>query len=47
MSFREYYLTLGYECPDDNALTLRLRQAIDNSYRKKYHGSFSNGLSMN
>jgi hypothetical protein len=35
---------MGFACPDDDALTLRLRQAIDNSYRKKYHGSYSHGV---
>jgi len=34
-----YYKMIGINCPDAQALALRLRQAIQNSKDKKYHGS--------
>jgi hypothetical protein len=37
--FKDYYNWVGVPCPDAQALQLRLRQAIDNSKEKKYHGS--------
>ena len=30
---------IGVDCPDDEALAARLKQAIQNSKDKKYHGS--------
>jgi len=38
-SFKDYYSWIGIECPDADALALRLRRAIDNSKEKRYHGS--------
>lgn len=37
--FNQYYNSLGKDCPDNEALSTRLRKAIDNSKAKKYHGS--------
>jgi hypothetical protein len=37
--FQKYYQKLGRPAMDEQALSLRLRQAIDNSKTKKYHGS--------
>jgi len=37
-NFNKYYKWLGIDCPDANAITARLRKAIDNSRAKKYHG---------
>ena len=38
-NFSKYYQSIGVECPNNDALTLRLRQAITNSKNKRYHGS--------
>jgi len=38
-NFKKYYTSIGIDCPDNDALTLRLRQAITNSKEKRYHGS--------
>jgi len=38
-NFKKYYNAIGIDCPDNDALTLRLRQAITNSKEKRYHGS--------
>lgn len=38
-NFKKYYNGIGIDCPDNEALTLRLRQAITNSKDKRYHGS--------
>lgn len=38
-NFKKYYTSIGVDCPDNDALTLRLRQAITNSKDKRYHGS--------
>ena len=38
-NFKKYYTSIGVDCPDNDALTLRLRKAIDNSKAKRYHGS--------
>lgn len=43
-SFKVYFSLLGVDCLDTDALTQRLRQAVTNSYNKKYHGYHSNGL---
>lgn len=43
-SFNQYYPQMGIPCPDAEALRLRLKQAIDNSRAKGYHG---NDLNMN
>ena len=37
-NFNKYYKWLNINCPDADALSLRLRRAIDNSKTKKYHG---------
>ena len=37
--FYKYYQKLGRPVIDKKALSLKLRQAIDNSKTKKYHGS--------
>ena len=36
--FYVYYKWLGIDCPDKDALSSRLRQAITNSKAKRYHG---------
>lgn len=38
-NFNKYYQWVKRDCPDGNALALRLRQAVTNSKAKKYHGS--------
>jgi len=38
-NFKKYYKWMGQDCPDDEALSTRLRKAISNSKEKKYHGS--------
>jgi len=38
-NFKKYYTSIGIECPDNDSLTLRLRQAITNSKEKRYHGN--------
>lgn len=37
--FNKYYGWVGRDCPDAKALQIRLRRAIDNSKKKRYHGS--------
>ena len=37
-NFNKYYQWLQRDCPDAQALALRLRQAITNSKAKRYHG---------
>jgi hypothetical protein len=41
-SFYKYYPMVGIPIPDEEALRLRLVQAIENSRRKKYHGNDDN-----
>jgi DNA gyrase/topoisomerase IV subunit A len=41
-SFQKYYPLLGIPIPNDEALRLRLRQAIKNSRDKRYHGNDEN-----
>lgn len=38
-NFNKYYTWLGQQCLDLDALSTRLRKAIDNSKAKKYHGN--------
>lgn len=38
-NFNKYYTWVKRSCPDAQALSLRLRQAITNSKDKRYHGS--------
>jgi len=38
-SFYKYYPLLGVPIPNEEALQQRLRQAIENSRKKKYHGN--------
>lgn len=37
-NFKQYYEYLDQKCPDDIAMQARLRKAVENSRRKKYHG---------
>lgn len=41
-SFYKYYPMLGIPIPNDEALSQRLRTAIENSRKKKYHGNDDN-----
>jgi len=38
-NFNKYYTWVKRSCPDAQALSLRLRQAVTNSKEKRYHGS--------
>jgi hypothetical protein len=38
-TYYKYYPMLGIPIPDDNALKERLKTAVSNSRKKKYHGN--------